>query len=313
MCLSVEIQEGMPYADTLALARTAESLGFDAALLAEHYYPSGVQERYPGGLSAHMAADAWVYLAALARETTRIRLGTLVSPVTFRHPAVLAKMAATLHHVSGGRAELGMGAGWLESEHAAYGIAFPAARERVDLLEEQLQVISGLWREESFSFGGQHYQLVDCRFTPLPRPKIPVLIGGRADSRRLLRLAAQYADEYVITLATVDQCRDVRARLNQVAESHGRHSTAVRLSLFVPVCVAESEAAASQRFDEIVQTQPIMARMATSRANWLLGSVGQVGDRIAELESAGVERLMLPVTGEVHRAMLPLLASSAPR
>lgn len=189
-CLSIEIQEGMSYAETLALTRAAEESGFDAALLAEHYYPSSRNlER--------MAGDAWVYLGALARDTTRIRLGTLVSPVTFRHPSVLAKMAATLDHLSGGRAELGLGAGWLEVEHAAYGFDFPAGPRRVDLLEEQVRVIEGLWSEESFSFTGEHYRLEECRFTPRPvqRPHPPILIGGMATARRLPQLAARHADE----------------------------------------------------------------------------------------------------------------------
>jgi probable F420-dependent oxidoreductase len=307
LCLSIEIQEGLSYADTLRLARSAEELGFDAALLAEHYYPSGVIERYAGGIGAHVAADAWVYLAALARDTQHIRLGTLVSPVTFRHPAVLAKMAATLDQVSGGRAELGMGAGWLESEHTAYGIAFPAPKERVDLLEEQLQVVKGLWSEGAYDFSGQHYQLQQCVFTPKPE-RLPILVGGRADSRRLLRLAAQYADEYVITLASVEQCREVRTRLSQTAHRYGRTPSALRLALFTPFCIGDQ---ADRRFAEIVEQQPIMARMAASREAWLLGSLDQVRQRICELEEAGVERLMLPVVGDLQREMFPLVVAAA--
>src|SRR5919199_31630 len=149
----------MTYPDTLAMTRAGEALGFDAALLAEHYYPSGTPDRYAGGYSAHVAADAWIYLAGLARETQRIRLGTLVSPVTFRHPVVLAKMAATLDHVSDGRAELGIGAGWFEGEHTAYGFPFPPAGRRVDLVDEQLAVVRGLWTSNPFSFEGATYQL----------------------------------------------------------------------------------------------------------------------------------------------------------
>src|SRR5207248_5966366 len=168
LCLSIEIQEGMTYADTLAMTRAGEALGFDAALLAEHYYPSGTPDLYAGGYSTHIAADAWIYLAGLARETQRIRLGTLVSPVTFRHPAVLAKMAATLDHLSDGRAELGIGAGWLELEHQAYGFDFPPPGRRVDLVEEQLQVIGGLWSQDPFSYSGRAYHLQDAHFTPRP-------------------------------------------------------------------------------------------------------------------------------------------------
>jgi alkanesulfonate monooxygenase SsuD/methylene tetrahydromethanopterin reductase-like flavin-dependent oxidoreductase (luciferase family) len=307
LCLSIEIQEGVPYSTALALTQTAESLGFDASLLAEHYEPSGLRDRYAGGYAAHISADAWVYLAALASETSRIRLGTLVSPVTLRHPSVLAKMAATLDHVSGGRSELGMGAGWLESEHHAYGFDFPTGKERVDLLEEQLQIITGLWRHDVFSHAGPTYQLTEARFTPRPARKVPILIGARADSRRLLRLAAQFADELVISMATLEQCREVRGRLDTACERVGREPSAVRLAMFTPLCVADTEGEAAQLFESITEREPIFARMAPERANWVMGSPAQVAERIAALEAAGVQRLMLSVTGEVHQRMLPLL------
>src|SRR5258708_33555535 len=165
LCLSIEIQEGMSYADTLAMTRAGEALGWDSSLLAEHYYPSGAFGAYQG---TPMSGDAWIYLAGLARETSKIRLGTLVSPVTFRHPSVLAKMAATLDHLSDGRAELGIGAGWLQPEHVAYGFDFPPPPRRVDLVEEQLQVITGLWSQDPFSHTGRAYQLTECHFTPKP-------------------------------------------------------------------------------------------------------------------------------------------------
>src|SRR5206468_5059153 len=140
---------------TLAMTKAGEDQGYDAALLAEHYYPSGVAERYT---KQPISSDAWIYLAALATQTQTIKLGTLVSPVTFRHPSVLAKMAATLHHVSNGRAELGVGAGWLELEHKAFGFTFAEAPRRVDLLEEQLQVITGLLTSQTpFSHAGPNY------------------------------------------------------------------------------------------------------------------------------------------------------------
>src|SRR5579884_3951501 len=146
--LSLEIQENMNYADTLAMVRAGEQAGFDTALLAEHYIPSGPLDRYAAPLREVMSPDAWIYLAGLARETSAIRLGTLVSPVTFRHPSVVAKMLATLDHVSGGRAELGLGAGWLAAEHDAYGFRFPDGPHRVDLVEEQLAIITGLWTQD---------------------------------------------------------------------------------------------------------------------------------------------------------------------
>src|SRR5688500_835002 len=263
-CLSIEIQEGLDYAATLAMARTAEDAGFDAALLAEHYYPSSRQME-------RMSGEAWVYLGALARDTTRIRLGTLVSPVTFRHPSVLAKLAATLDHVSGGRAELGIGAGWLEAEHAAYGFDFPPGPRRVDLLEEQLQVIKGLWTQDRFSHAGQHYQLREARFTPRPvqRPYPPILIGGMATAKRLPRIAARHADEYVIGMATPDTCREIRERLNRDCERAGRDPHEMSLALFAGFCVAETESEVERMKARLLEgSRPHMR----ATENWVLGT-----------------------------------------
>jgi alkanesulfonate monooxygenase SsuD/methylene tetrahydromethanopterin reductase-like flavin-dependent oxidoreductase (luciferase family) len=302
LCLSIEIQEGMAYADTLAMTRLAEELGHEAVLLAEHYYPSGDADRYPGGVGSRMAADAWVYLGALARDTTRIRLGTLVSPVTFRHPSVLAKMAATLDHASDGRAELGIGAGWFEGEHAAFGFPFPQAGRRVDMLQEQLQVITGLWSQDPFSFDGEHYQLHDAHFTPRPiqQPRPTLIVGGSARAERLPRLAGRYADEYTITLPSVEQCQAVRARL----PSH------VRLSVFTPICVAETEAQVRERYDFLARTEPQYRRMMNNETAWIMGTPAQAASQIAALEEVGVSRLLLSVSCDLHREMLPLLSAS---
>ncbi len=294
----------MSYADTLAMTRAAEGLGFEAALLAEHYYPSGIADRYDGGLSSRIAADAWVFLGALARETSRIRLGTLVSPVTFRHPSVLAKMAATLDHVSNGRAELGIGAGWFSQEHEAFGFSFPEAGPRVDLLEEQLQVITGLWSQDPFSHQGKHYQLHEARFTPKPkqRPRPTLIVGGSARAERLPRLAGRYADEYTITLPSVEQCQAIRARLP-------RH---VRLSVFTPICVGETEQQVRERYDFLAETEPQYRRMMNAETAWIMGTPAQAAQQIADLERVGVERLLLSVSCDLHREMLPLLARSRP-
>ena len=218
LCLSIEIQEGLSYAQTLALTQAAESLNFESALLAEHYLPSGVASQYT---EDPISADAWIYLAGLSRETRSIRLGTLVSPVTFRHPVVLAKMAATLDHLSNGRAELGIGAGWLESEHSMFGFSFPAPARRVDLVQEQLEVINGLWSTDPFTYTGQHYQVQAAHFTPKPvqQPRPTIIVGGRTTSQRLPRLAGRYADEFVIgqphprLFATRARCWTPPARL----------------------------------------------------------------------------------------------------
>lgn len=299
-CLSIEIQEGLTYADTLAMTRAGEEAGFGASLLAEHYYASS-------GRPELMSADAWTFLAALARETTRIRLGTLVSPVTFRHPAVLAKLAASLDHVSGGRAELGLGAGWLPAEHRAYGFPFPEGPRRVDLLEEQLRIITGLFNEDPFSFSGAHYQLEDCRFTPRPvQAHLPIIVGGDAGAKRLPRLAARYADEYVIGRGTPALCREVRERLDRDCERAGREPGAVSLALFAGLCVAETE-------DEV---QRLLARMMEGArphmqdtSTWIMGTPEQAAERLRALEAAGVRRLMFSVDNDLHREMLPLLGA----
>jgi F420-dependent oxidoreductase-like protein len=303
-CLSIEIQEGMTYADTLAMTRAGEEAGFQASLLAEHYYPSS-------GIMDRMSADAWVFLGGLSRDTERIRLGSLVSPVTFRHPSVLAKMAATLDHMTGGRAELGVGAGWLESEHAAYGFPFAAPAERVDVVEEQLQVITGLWTRDPFSFDGTHYRLQDCHFTPRPvqRPHPPLLIGGRSTSVRLVRLAAEYAQEYVIALATPAQCREVRERLDRACEKVGRDPATLGLAVFAGVCVAETDAEVDWRRDQLLEgARPHMRNTEM----WVMGTPEPAAEQTRQFAAAGVDRLMFSVENDLHREMVPVLGEVLP-
>jgi alkanesulfonate monooxygenase SsuD/methylene tetrahydromethanopterin reductase-like flavin-dependent oxidoreductase (luciferase family) len=312
LCLSIEIQEGMSYADTLAMTRAGEQLGFDSALLAEHYYPSGPADRYTGGYSQHVAADAWIYLAGLARETRRIRLGTLVSPVTFRHPSVLAKMAATLDHLSDGRAELGIGAGWFEPEHVAYGFDFPPPARRVDLVEEQLQVISGLWTQDPFSHDGRAYHLRDAHFTPRPiqQPRPTIIVGGSSTAERLPKLAAKYADEYVINSPSVEQCRVARARLDRACEASGRDPSRVRLSAFLAFAVGATQAEVDRAFEFYERDNPQYARMFNTRENWIVGTPEHAQRKLTALAEAGVERLLLSVNCDLHRDMLPLLAGA---
>jgi alkanesulfonate monooxygenase SsuD/methylene tetrahydromethanopterin reductase-like flavin-dependent oxidoreductase (luciferase family) len=309
--LSIEIQEGMSYADTLAMTQAGEALGFDTALLAEHYYPSGPADGYRGGYSQVMAADAWIYLAGLARETNRIRLGTLVSPVTFRHPAVMAKMAATLDHLSDGRAELGIGAGWLEPEHAAYGFAFPPAPRRVDLVEEQLQVVHGLWSDDPFSHEGPAYQLQEAHFTPKPiqRPHPTIIVGGSPTADRLPRLAAKYGDEYVINSPSLEQCREVRSKLDRACQANGRDPSSVRLSAFLAMSVGATQKDVDAAFASYEASNPQYARMLRTRQNWIVGTPDQARSQIAALAEAGIDRALLSVNCDLHREMLPLLTN----
>lgn len=312
LCLSLEIQEGMSYAQTLAMTRDAEALGFDSALLAEHYYPSGPLNQYPGGAGERDSADAWIYLAGLARETERIRLGTLVSPVTFRHPVVLAKMAATLDHLSNGRAELGIGAGWLEPEHQAYGFAYAEGARRVDLVEEQLQVINGLFTQDPFSHSGAAYCLNEAHFTPKPiqRPRPTIIVGGRTTSQRLARLAGRYGDEFVIGQPTPDEAREVRARLDAACARAGRQPASVALSVFAPMAIGESAEEVSRLMDRYRADNPQYTRMMDNLATWLLGTPDDVRAQLSALEAAGVARVIVSVNCDVHRQMLPLLAKA---
>jgi alkanesulfonate monooxygenase SsuD/methylene tetrahydromethanopterin reductase-like flavin-dependent oxidoreductase (luciferase family) len=276
LCLSIEVQEGLSFERTLTLARSAEDAGFHAALLAEHYTSSS-------GNDDSDAPDAWMHLAALARETERIRLGTLVSPVTFRHPAVLAKMAATLDHMSGGRAELGLGAGWLETEHTAYGFPFRDGTRRVDLLEEQLQVIKGLWTEDPFSHSGAEYRLAGCRFTPKPRqhPHPPLIVGGRPDSRRLLRLAETYANEYVISVPTPEECRAVREKLD----------AACALSAFTYACIAPTAAKVERRVASVSERLRPQMRDTT---RWIIGRPAEAERQLGRLGRGAPRRPAAP-------------------
>jgi F420-dependent oxidoreductase-like protein len=209
VCLMIEGQEDVTWDQWVALAQTAERSGFEALFRSDHYL--SVQ-----GEGARGSLDAWATLAALGAVTERIRLGTMVSPASFRHPSVLAKSVVTADHVSGGRVELGMGAGWLEAEHAAYGFPFHDMRTRMDVLEEQLAIVRGLFGDEPFEFSGEHYRLdeVDSLPKPVQRPGPPLVIGGRGGPRSL-RLAARYADEYNTVFPTPEFCRELRGRLDE--------------------------------------------------------------------------------------------------
>jgi alkanesulfonate monooxygenase SsuD/methylene tetrahydromethanopterin reductase-like flavin-dependent oxidoreductase (luciferase family) len=309
LCLSIEIQEGMSYAATLAMTRDAEDLGFHSSLLAEHYYPSGPLDQYAG---ERMSADAWMYLAGLARETRTIRLGTLVSPVTFRHPVVLAKMAATLDQLSQGRAELGIGAGWLEREHTAFGFPFPQPARRADLLQEQLQVITGLWSQDPFSHAGAAYTLQAASFTPKPvqQPRPTIIVGGRTTSQRLPRLAARYGDEFVIGQPTPEDARRMRALLDQACAARGRDPTAVALSAFAPICMGASASEVDRHMQTYRETNPQYVRMMDSLTTWLSGTPADVHVQLAALSEAGIARMMVSVNCDLHREMLPLLAQA---
>jgi F420-dependent oxidoreductase-like protein len=216
LCVMVEGQEGVTWDDWIALARACEEFGYEALFRSDHY--GSVLGGHDGG-----SLDAWATLAGLAAVTTTVRLGTLVSPTTFRHPSVLAKSAISVDHISGGRVEVGMGAGWNEAEHRRYGFPFPSLRERMDIFAEQLEIVHRQWRSESFTFEGEHYRLVDSdpRPKPVQSPHPPLIVGGSGGPRSVA-LAARWADEYNTVSPTADECRALRERIAEACEREGR-------------------------------------------------------------------------------------------
>ena len=251
LCVMIEGQEGVTWEDWLALARACEAHGYEALFRSDHYGPvMGAEER--GSL------DAWATLAALAAVTSTLRLGTLVSPATFRHPSVLAKSAVTVDHISGGRVELGMGAGWNRGEHERYGFPFPPTRERMDVFAEQLEVVRRQWQGEPFSFEGRHYRLLDSdpRPKPVQSPHPPLIVGG-SGGRRSVALAARWADEYNTVSPTPDECRALKQRITEA-------------------CARE-------------EREPLSLSVMTG----LIRDPGEAIRALTELAEAGVERVML--------------------
>jgi F420-dependent oxidoreductase-like protein len=284
--LMIEGQEGVSWNDWVALAEACDECG-KALFRSDHYL--GGQER-----ETH---DAWATLAALAARTERIRLGTLVSPVTFRHPAELAKQVVTVDHVSGGRVELGLGAGWNEREHAAFGFPFPNLGERMELLEEQLAIVTGLWTEERFSFEGKHYRLDDspCEPKPVQRPRPPIVMGGAAGPRAV-RLAVQYADEYNTFLASMDEIVERRARVVEGCERAGRDPATLPFSVMVPVAVGADSAEVQARVAAIAETFGLGdpdELVESRRGRWVLGTTDEALEHLRALDEAGVERVYL--------------------
>jgi F420-dependent oxidoreductase-like protein len=271
--LMIEGQEGVTWDQWRALATTAEAAGFEALLRSDHYMGLGGQ----GGWGS---LDAWTTLGAMAAVTSRIRLGTLVSPATFRHPSVLAKAAATVDQISGGRVEVGLGAGWHQREHAAHGFPFPPTRERFDVLAEQLEIVRRSWEPEPFTFEGRHYALTDA--DPHPKPvqaRVPLIMGGNARPRASA-LAARWADEYNTIYATPDECRERRANIAAACEEAGREPLPFSLMTGVLVGADRAELEARAR------------RQAPSDA-FISGTPDEAIARLKLFEEAGVERIML--------------------
>ena len=289
VCLMIEGQEGVTWEQWHALGREVEDSGLEGLFRSDHY--AGLM-----GDETRGSLDAWTQIAALGALTSRIRLGTLVSPITFRHPALLAKAVATADHVSGGRVELGIGAGWNVREHEAYGFRFPDLPERLELLEEQLELVVRQWTESDVSHDGRHYRLrsLDALPKPVQRPRPPVIVGGAAKPRTA-RLAARYADEYNTNFATLEQCRERKARVDAACAEVGRDPLV--FSLMTGCVVAADRPELRDRVRRLMERMRVGGdpdEFVRERGDvMILGTVDEVVERCRALEAAGVERIFL--------------------
>ncbi|MEV5759993.1 LLM class F420-dependent oxidoreductase [Streptomyces tendae] len=279
-----EPQQGATYDTLLTVAKATEDLGFDAFFRSDHYLRMGAVDGLPG------PTDAWITLAGLARETKRIRLGTLMTAGTFRLPGVLAIQVAQVDQMSGGRIELGLGAGWFEEEHKAYGIPFP--KEKIGRLEEQLAIVTGLWATETgktFDFHGQFYDLTDSPALPKPtQAKVPVLIGGHG-ATRTPRLAGQYADEFNMPFASIEDTERQFGRVRAAAEAAGRGADALTYSNALVACVGKDDA-------EVARRAAVIGRQVDElKANGLAGSPAEVVEKIGRYAEAGAQRIYLQI------------------
>ncbi len=283
----IEGQNGVSWEEWLALARSCEAHGIPALFRSDHYLDLSGQHPERGSL------DAWATICGLAAVTTELRLGTMVSPATFRHPSELAKVATTADHISGGRIELGLGAGWHEREHTAHGFPFPDTRTRFDILEEQLQVVLGHWSDVPFSFPGEHYRLdtLEAQPKPVQKPHPPLIMGGDAGPRSA-RLAAAYADEYNTAFAAPSDVHKRRTRIAEACERAGREMIA--FSVMTTVIIGADEADLRARVNRVADQLEMDADQLLSDApdSWIVGDIDRAAEQLHELAQAGVDRVM---------------------
>jgi F420-dependent oxidoreductase-like protein len=308
VCLMIEGQEDVTWEQWLALAGACEEHGLEGMFRSDHYGPLM-------GMPGRGSLDAWTTLSGLAARTSRIRLGTLVSPATFRHPSVLAKSVVTVDHISGGRVELGLGAGWHEGEHRAHGFEFPETRIRMERLAEQLEIVTRSWTEDGFSFEGRHYQVQDLRALPKPvqRPRPTLLVGGGAGPKSLA-LAARFADEYNTTGVPLDELPERRRRLLDAWREAGRDPETARLSLMTTGVVGRDRAEVEERVGRVLAvtgSDDSVAEVIDARPNWLLGTVDQVAERLKGLEAAGISRVMVQHLDHADTDMVAVLGEVA--
>lgn len=287
LALMIEGQNGVTWPQWLALARACEAAGIGSLFRSDHYLDLSGAHPERGSL------DAWATLCGLAAVTSDLRLGTMVSPATFRHPSELAKLVVTADHISGGRIDLGLGAGWHEPEHSAYGFAFPDTRTRMDILEEQLLVVLGNWQAQPFSFSGDHYELrdLDAQPKPVQRPHPPLIMGGDAGPRSA-RLAARYADEYNTAFPSMDELRQRRASIAEACERAGRDM--IPFSIMTTVIVGADPTDLRDRAGRVADMAGLDAAQLLSDPpeSWIVGEIDAAAERLHELADAGVDRVM---------------------
>jgi F420-dependent oxidoreductase-like protein len=287
LCLMIEGQEGVTWELWRALAEACEQHGIASLFRSDHYQNLDGQHPERGSL------DAWGTIIALSAVTTTLRLGTLVSPTSFRHPSILAKLVVTADHVSGGRIDLGIGAGWHEREHEAHGFPFLATRTRVDVLEEQLEILMETWGQDEFSFDGKHYALSGLNAQPKPvqRPHPPVIMGGNAGPRSAA-LAARFADEYNTPFASLEQIRQRKASIDEACERAGREPIpfSAMLGIVLGADRAEVEGRARRVADATGRVDAEFLRDPPQ--GWIVGTLEQAAEQLAPIREAGVSRVM---------------------
>ena len=296
--LMIEPQQGLTYEEQLAVARHAEAAGFEALFRSDHY------ESFPGELG-NPTTDAWTVLAGLARETTRIGLGVLVSPVTYRYPGNLAKVALTVDEMSGGRVEVGVGAGWHDDEHKRHGFPFPEIAERAEMLEETLEILHGLWDEpDGWSFIGKHFAVQDSLFRPKPgtlpgrNGGRPNLITGGQGNPRAFRIAAKYADEFNLSSTSPDGAVAKFAELDAALREAGRDPSTLTRSAMSGILIGRNRDELRRREQDILVAfggadEESETWMAARRPRWVYGTPDEAREVVARFEAVGVQRIML--------------------
>ncbi len=318
--LMTEPQQGMTYDDQLALVRVAERSGFEAYFRSDHY------ASFPGPGDGE-TTDAWAVLAGLARETSTITLGTLVSPVTFRHPGNFVKLVTTVDHMAGGRLEVGVGAGWNDEDHTRLGLRFPPIEERAELLEDQLAILHGLWTEDpGWSYDGHALRVEDAQLNPRPvdlaerpraangRPRPRIITGGQG-SPRGLRIAVRWADEFNLSSSSADTARRKMAELDEACRAGGRDPVTLTRSAMVGVLIGRDAAEVERRMAELRGVLGLpegsdSAWLAERRSRWIFGTPDEARATVRRYADAGIERIMLQDFLPFDHAMVELMAEA---